>query len=159
MKTELTIIDKIRNDSSIPTEARRQIAALAALGLVDFSLISLFQMGYIEELPDLPGKLFDTKKVNTSKDAVLLGLPDGVVSLGGYTATIILAMAATRYKKQSRLLDMALAGVMLGQAAGAAQYLVNMTFVQKKICIYCLAGAAINFTALSPLRRLFRFRD
>jgi len=159
MEKEYTIIDKIRNDSSIPTQSRRQIAALAALGLVDFSLISLFQMGYIKELPDLPGELFDTKKVNTAKDAVLLGLPDGVISLGGYTATIILAMAATKYKKQSRLLDLALAGVVLGQAAGAAQYLVNMTFVQKKICIYCLAGAAINFTALSPLRRLFRFRD
>lgn len=159
MENELTIIDKIRNDSSIPTQARRQIAALAALGLVDFSLISLFQMGYIKEMPDLPGELFDTKKVNTAKDAVLLGLPDGVVSLGGYTATIMLAMAATRFKKQSRLLDMALAGVVLGQAAGAAQYLVNMTFVQKKICIYCLAGAAINFTALGPLRKLFRFRD
>ncbi|MBF9253723.1 vitamin K epoxide reductase family protein [Pontibacter sp. 172403-2] len=159
MENERTLIDKIRTESGIPAHARRQIAALAALGLVDFSLISLFQMGYIKDLPDLPGKLFDTKKVNTSEDAVLLGLPDGVISLGGYTATILLAMAATRYKKQSRLLDMALAGILLGQAAGAAQYLANMTFVQKKICIYCVAGAAINFAALSPLRKLLKFRD
>lgn len=158
MKQELTTIDKIRRDSSTATACRRDIAALAAAGLLDFSLISLFQMGKIRELPDLPGKVFDTHKVNSSEDAVVMGLPDGVVSLGAYTATMMLAMAATRYKKQSRLLDVALGGVLLGQAAGAAHYLVNMTTVQKKACIYCIAGAVINFAALVPLSRLFRRR-
>lgn len=158
MKQEPTTIDKIRDDSSNAIKYRRDIAALAAVGLLDFSLISLFQMGKIRELPDLPGKVFDTHKVNSSEDAVLMGLPDGVISLGGYTATMILAMAASRYKKQSRLLDVALGGVLLGQAAGAAQYLVNMTTVQKKACVYCIAGAVINFAALVPLKRLFRSR-
>ncbi|MBC5991247.1 vitamin K epoxide reductase family protein [Pontibacter cellulosilyticus] len=158
MKQETSIIDHIRNDSSKPTSYRRDIAALAALGLLDFSLISLFQMGKIKELPDLPGEVFDTKKVNTAKDAVLFGLPDGVISLGGYAATMFLAMAATRYKNQSRLLDVALGGVVLGQAAGAAQYMVNMTTVQKKACIYCIAGAVINFAALVPLTKLFKRR-
>lgn len=158
MKQETTIIDHIRQDSSEATEYRRDIAALAAFGLLDFSLISLFQMGKIKQLPDLPGKVFDTHKVNTAKDAVLLGLPDGVISLGGYAATMFLAMAAMRYKKQSRLLDVALGGVVIGQAAGAAQYMVNMTTVQKKACIYCIAGAVINFAALVPLARLFKRR-
>ncbi|WP_347158643.1 vitamin K epoxide reductase family protein [Pontibacter chitinilyticus] len=159
MKQEHSIIDTIRHDHSRPTQSRRQIAALAALGLIDFSLISLFQLGFIRKMPDLPGKIFDTEKVNTSKSAVLLGLPDGVVSLGAYTATILLAAAATRFKKPSRVLDVALGGVLLGQAAGAAQYLADMTFVQKKVCIYCVAGAAINFAALVPLRNLLKSRD
>lgn len=159
MKQEKSVIDRIRNDSSDAAKCRRQIAALSALGLVDFSLISLFQLGAIRTMPDLPGRVFDTKKVNTSKDAVLLGLPDGVISLGSYAATILLATAATRFKKQSRLLDVAMGGIILGQAAGAAQYLYKMGFVQKKVCIYCVAGAAINFAALNPLNRLFRRRD
>ncbi|MEJ8800517.1 vitamin K epoxide reductase family protein [Pontibacter sp. H249] len=158
MKTDRSIINKIRRDSSEATEYRRDIAALAALGLLDFSLISLFQMGKIKQLPDLPGKVFDTHKVNTAKDAVILGLPDGVISLAGYTATMALAMAAIRFKKQSRVLDVAMGGVVLGQAAGAAQYMVNMTAVQKKACIYCIAGAVINFAALVPLSRLFKRR-
>lgn len=156
MKQEYTVINEIRDDSSTATECRRDIATLAALGLLDFSLISLFQMGRIKVLPDPPGELFDTHKVNTSKEAVLLGMPDGVISLGGYAATMFLAMAATRFKKQSRVLDVALGGVLLGQAAGGAYYLASMAKVQKKVCVYCLAGAVINFAALLPLGRLFK---
>ncbi|GHA78545.1 vitamin K epoxide reductase family protein [Pontibacter akesuensis] len=159
MKQNKSVIDKLRDDSSETTQYRRQIAGLAALGLLDFSLISLFQLGYIRKLPDIPGKYFDTEKVNSSEDAVILGIPDGVISLGAYTATMALATASSRFTKQSRVLDVALGGVLLAQAAGAAQYLVNMTFVQKRACIYCLAGAAINFAALSPLRKLLRRRD
>lgn len=159
MKQSQSTIDKLRNDSSEATQYRRQIAALATLGLLDFSLISLFQLGYIKKLPDVPGKYFDTEKVNSSEDAVILGVPDGVISLGAYTATIALATAASSFRKPSRVLDVALGGVLLAQAAGAAQYLVNMTFVQKRACVYCIAGAAINFAALSPLKKLFKRRD
>ncbi|ARS36069.1 vitamin K epoxide reductase family protein [Pontibacter actiniarum] len=159
MKQERTAIDKIREDTSEVVRYRREIAALATLGLIDFSLISLFQLGYIRKLPDVPGRVFDTQQVNSSKEAVLFGLPDGVVSLGAYTATIGLAAAATRFKRPSQVLDVAMGAVLLGQAAGAAQYLFNMAAVQKKACIYCIAGAAINFAALKPLRRLLKRRD
>lgn len=156
MKEEISTIDKIRRNDTDAAEERRKIAALAALGLADFSLISLFQLGYIRKLPDLPGKIFDTEKVNSSEDAVIFGIPDGPISLAAYSTTLLLATAATRSDERSRMLDLALAGVLLGQAAGAAQYLYKMAFVQKKICLYCVAGAVINFTALVPLRRLLR---
>lgn len=156
MGKKKSVIDKIRKDKSTATDNRRNIAALAAAGLVDFSLISLLQMGYFKKLPDIPGKVFDTVKVNTSKDAVIMGIPDGVISLGGYAATMFLAMAGARFKKKSRLLDLALGGIILGQAVGAAQYLYKMAFVQKKVCIYCVAGAAINFMALKPVYSLVR---
>ena len=42
-------------------------------GLVDFSYISLFQMGFIKSMPDLPGKIFDSNAVNSSKDARAAG--------------------------------------------------------------------------------------
>ena len=154
MRQEPTIIDQIREDKTAATQNRREVAALAAAGLVDFSLISLLQIGYFKKLPDLPGKVFDTVKINTSKEAVLLGMPDGVISLGAYAATMFLAVAATRFKKRSRLLDLALGAITLGQAAGAALYLYKMAFVKKKVCVYCLTGAAINFAALRPVYKL-----
>lgn len=154
-----SIIKKIRKDKSADTENRRSVAALAAAGIVDFSLISLLQMGYFKRLPDLPGKVFDTVKVNTSKDAVIMGMPDGVISLGAYAATMFIAMAGTRFKKRSRLLDLALGGIVLGQAVGAAQYLYKMAFVQKKVCLYCVAGAAINFAALKPVYSLINEKN
>lgn len=156
MGNKKSVIDKIRKDKSTATENRRSIAALAAAGLADFSLISLLQLGFFKKLPDLPGKVFNTVKVNTSKDAVLLGMPDGVISLGGYALTMLLAVAASRFKKRSRFINLALGAVVLGQAAGAAQYLYKMSFVQKRICVYCVAGAAINFASLRPVYNLIR---
>lgn len=151
--------DIIRNDSSPTTQNRRKIAALSAAGLADFSLISLLQIGYFKSLPDLPGKVFDTVKVNTSEEAEILGMPDGVISLGAYAATMFLAMAGSRYKKKARLMDLALGGIVLVQAVGAAQYLYKMAFVQKKVCVYCMAGAAINFAALKPAFQLLQHKE
>jgi uncharacterized membrane protein len=151
-----TAIDALRQDKQPDTQHRRQIACLAALGLIDFSIISLYQLGYIRHLPDLPGKVFDSDKVNSSKEAVLFGLPDGVVSLSMYAATMFLATAASAKKKHARWLDWLLGGIVLGQAAGGAFYLYNMATVQKKVCPYCVTGALVNFVAVRPAVDLLR---
>ena len=85
-----------------------------------------------------------------------MGMPDGVISLGGYALTMLLTVAASRFKKRSGLLDLALGGLVLGQAAGAAQYLYKMAFVQKRICVYCVTGAVVNFASLKPAFFLIR---
>jgi len=153
------VIDALRADISNQTINRRKIAALAAVGLVDFSLISLFQMGYLKTMPDLPGKLFDSEKVNSSKDAILLGMPDGVFSLCAYAGTMFLAVAASRKSKYARFFDFVLGGVILGQAAGGTYYLYNMATVQKKVCIYCVAGACINFAAVKSYLSIIIAKD
>lgn len=150
MENQTSVIDLLRRDTGKEIASRRNIAALAAAGLVDFSMISLFQLGYIRKLPDLPGKLFDSKQVNSSKDAVLFGIPDGVISLCMYAGTLLLATAASRKSKYSGFLDFLLGGIIIGQAAGGAYYLYNMATVQKKVCLYCVAGAVINFAAVKP---------
>ena len=156
MPKDLSIIDKMRADDDKAVVSRRRIAALAAAGLVDFSVISLFQMGYIKHLPDLPLKVFDSDSVNSSKDAVLLGIPDAPLSLVGYAATVLLATAGNAKGKYTKFFDLALAGIVLGQAFGGAHYLYKMAVVQKKVCMYCVAGALLNFAALKPLYDLFR---
>lgn len=143
-------VEQLRSDTSTKTECRRQIAALSAIGTVDFSIISLYQLGYIKHLPDVPHKIFDSDKVNASEEAVMLGIPDGVISLGMYAGAMLLATAASSRKKHAKWLDKLLVGVVLGQAAGAAFYLYNMVKVQKKACLYCIAGALINFAAVKP---------
>ena len=155
-KSKESIISAIRRDKRSTTRERRKVAALSVLGLVDFSIISLYQLGYIKSLPDLPGKVFDSDKVNASKEAEIAGLPDGVISLGLYTAGIVLATAGIRRRKKHNIFDYLLGAAALGQAAGAAQYLVNMATVQKKACPYCITGAIINFATLAPVYRLLR---
>lgn len=57
LKLMASIIESVQSDNSAPTKQRRNIAALSTLGVVDFSIISLYQIGFIKSLPDLPGKI------------------------------------------------------------------------------------------------------
>lgn len=127
---------------------RRNVILLSAIGLVDFSIISLYQTGVIKKLPDLPYKVFDSNKVNKAPEAYAMGVPDGPISAAVYAATMILASAAgSENSGRKPIFDVMLGGAVLGNAAGAAYYLYDMIFKQKKVCLYCVTGAAINFAS------------
>lgn len=136
----------LRNGISKSLKRRRKIITLSAVGLIDFSIISLYQVGVIKKLPDLPGKIFDSNKVNASEDAYMMGVPDGPVSAGLYTLNMILA-AYGGGEKAGRPMwsDILLSGVALANAGGAVYYLKNMITKQKKACPYCILGAGLNF--------------
>ena len=129
---------------------------MSTLGLLDFVPISLFQLGIIRHLPDLPGALFDSDYVNSSKEAQIAGIPDAPISLMLYAANIGLVAGALRTRKKRNAFDYLVAGITLGQAASGAHYLYNMITEQKKVCLYCVGGAIINFATLLPLYWLFR---
>lgn len=154
-KKEDTPVKKIRAKKGEAADNRRKIALLSAIGLLDFVPISLYQLGIIRHLPDFPGKVFDSDKINASKEAQIVGLPDGTVSLLMYAANLVLTGAAIKKKKRKNIFDYFLAANSLGQAAGGAFYLFNMVKVQKKICPYCVTGALLNFATLLPLKKLF----
>ncbi len=71
--------DVLRTEHSEDLDRRRKVIGLSALGLVDFSIISLYQTGVIKSLPDLPFEVFDSNKVNASEDAYRFGAPDGPI--------------------------------------------------------------------------------
>jgi uncharacterized membrane protein len=157
------IKNALRFGSSADLERRRNVIALSALGLLDFSIISLYQTGFIKKLPDIPHPLFDSNKVNAANDAYAMGVPDGTVSAAVYAVTMVLASAGgSASSGRKPVLDILLGGAVAGNAAGAAYYLANMIFKQKKICIYCVTGAANNFASaaiiapavLKSIRRL-----
>lgn len=142
-------IDAIRNElrlgSSPSLRRRRAIAALSAIGIVDFAVISLYQLGVIRHLPDPPGRIFDSDKVNGSRKAYLLGVPDGPLGALLYAATMTLAGAGgSRRTGRGRWLDWLLGGAALAGVAGAAQYLYDMIRNQERACPYCLTGAGLN---------------
>lgn len=142
------IRDVLRNDDSEDLRRRRNLITLSAIGLVDFAVISLYQTGVIRHLPDLPGKVFDSDGVNAAEDAYKMGMPDGPVGAAAYAATMILASAGGSEKTgRTPIFDVALGVVVLGNAAGAAHFLFNMVTKQKKVCLYCVTGALINFAS------------
>lgn len=152
-------VRKIRKRSGKAAESRRNIGLLNAIGLINFVPVSLYQLGIIRHLPDLPGKLFDSDYVNASKDAQVAGVPDGTVGLLIYATNLVLVGVALKKKKKGNVFDYMLAGNALAQAGGGAYYLYNMAARQKKICLYCMAGAFINLAALKPLYKLFIPKD
>jgi uncharacterized membrane protein len=129
-------------------DKRRTITALSALGLVDFAIISLYQSGVIKRLPELPFNTFDSNKVNAAPEAYKMGAPDATVSAWVYASNMVLATAGgTEASGRKPVLDILLGSTIAGNAAGALYYLYDMIFKQKKICPYCVAGAAINIAS------------
>jgi uncharacterized membrane protein len=149
-------VEKVRTKNEYRDRQLRRIALLSSAGLADFIPITLYQLGVIRHLPDPPGKIFNSDKINGSREAQIAGIPDGVVSLVLYSATTALVAAALADKMKPELARVLIGGVLAGQAAGAAYYLYNMVKVQRKICPYCVTGALVNFLALVPLRKLFK---
>jgi uncharacterized membrane protein len=154
-KAENTPVKKIQAQNDSKAQHRRDIALLSTIGIVDFIPISLYQLGIIRHMPDFPAKIFDSDYVNASKEAQIAGLPDGPLSLLMYAANLVCAGAAIKEKKRKNAFDYLIAANAVGQAAGGAFYLYNMATKQKKVCMYCVTGALLNFAALAPLKRLF----
>lgn len=152
----LAIRNTLRNETSADLERKRKIIILSALGLLDFSIISLYQTGVIKKLPDLPFPIFDSNKVNSSTEAYQMGAPDGPISATVYGLTMILASAGgTKATGRNSAYDLLLGGAIAANTAGALYYLYDMIFKQRKICLYCVTGAAINIASAIIMAPVF----
>ncbi|MGN6603219.1 MAG: hypothetical protein ACTHK8_12265 [Ginsengibacter sp.] len=80
------------------------IICLSAVGLLDFSIISLYQPGIKKSLPDPPFSIFDSNKINASDSAYQLGVSAGPASSVVYGANIVLASAGWKMNHQEEML-------------------------------------------------------
>lgn len=144
--------DALRKEDSADLERRRNLIALSAAGIADFTLISLLQSGVVRRLPDIPHPLFDTNGINTSKTSYKMGVPDAVISNVMFAMKMALATAGGSEKAGRKpVFDVLLGAFSLGHAFGAAQMTYNMLFKKKKICVYCLTGAALIFSSAAVI--------
>jgi uncharacterized membrane protein len=142
------IRDELREGDSPSLRRRRRLARLAAVGLVDFTAISLYQVGAVRRLPDVPGRLVDSNHVSAAVEAYPFGIPDATAGAALYAATLVLAGA--RGARRHPAWSLALAGAAVAGAAGAVKYLWDMATKEKRACVYCLLGAAVNFVMVPP---------
>jgi uncharacterized membrane protein len=137
--------------------ARRRIAAIAAGLAADFALIGMRQYGVIKNLPDLPGRTFDSNAVITSPAAYPLGIPDSAVVVTGLGGIIALATArGSRRTGRAAWLDKLLAAAVGIGAAGATLYLYEMIVRQRRLCAYCLVGATGFYAMVPALRHVLK---
>ena len=144
-------IKKIRaywfTDLSGEKKLKRDIIFLSTAGILDFIIISLYQTGIIKKLPDIDHQIFDSNAVNRSQKAYSLGGPDGPISLFLYALNILLASyVGNRIIKPT--INILLTISVFANFLGAVDYLHNMLAKQKKICLYCVTGAVINFASM-----------
>lgn len=141
----------LRKKDSEDLRRRRRIITLAAIGVIDFTVISLYQTGVIKRLPDLPLPYFDSNSVNASAKAFATGFPDGTSGVLMFGSTMLLASyGGNRQSGRKKYWDKLLMGMVSAGAIAGAQYLYDMAFKQKKICLYCVTGAALSFSMLPP---------
>lgn len=134
-----------RTERSSSLQRRRRLAALAGVGVADFAIISLYQLGVVKHLPDLPGRLFDSDRVNASKKAYALGVPDGPLGALFYAGMMMTAgFGGTHRTGRPRVAKWVQGVLATGGVISALDYLRDMLFVQKKVCPYCVVGAGLN---------------
>ncbi|MGK7389267.1 MAG: vitamin K epoxide reductase family protein [Candidatus Cyclobacteriaceae bacterium M2_1C_046] len=145
----LKIKEELRKENNPNLKIKKKLAILASIGLLDFIIISLYQLGVIRKLPDVPIKGIDSNYVNASAEAYKMGVPDGPVSATVYALILVLiGVKGTKKSGREPIWDILLGGAIAANAAGALDYLRVMIFKQKKICLYCVAGAIINLMML-----------
>lgn len=117
------------------------IATSAALATL--APVVAYQLGLLKRLPDPPGAIFDSEKIATSKAARPLGIPDGILGMGSYGATLALALLMRKHPEARKLLALKL----VGDASLAGFNLVRQVVLFGRLCSWC-TGTAICTAAM-----------
>jgi uncharacterized membrane protein len=119
------------------THADALLLGATCAALATLVPVGLYQTGIISRLPDPPMSVFDSERITTSKAAHPLGIPDALLGLASFSATLTLAILARRHKTARSLL-----GAKLVLDASAAGFnLGRQVFSFGKLCSWCTATA------------------
>ena len=141
---------ELRNGTDAFLEHRRTAAALALVSMTSLAVVALYQLGVIKELPEpeLPG--LDAEKVNGSAEAYqLLNIPDAVLGLGSYAATLgLTAMGGSDRARTQPWIPLALAA-KAGLDTLQAATLTRKSWVKfRAFSLYSLVTVLATFLTL-----------
>lgn len=139
-----------RRDRSPNMKRRRGLVAVSLAGIAAMAFTSMLQMGMVRRLPDLPGRRFNTKRVNLSDEAFSYGGPDSPIVILMHAVNMVLATTGgadrARHHPWLPMLAASLAGA---QSVMAAKYLFyQMPYVDEAYCPYCIVDAFTHFATL-----------
>ncbi len=143
---------------------RRGIVVLEMIAIGSMSLITLYQMGIIHHLPELPLSVLDADRVDASAEAYSrFATPDGVLGVGNYTITMALAaMGGQNRANEQPWLPLALAAKVAFDTSQAIRLFVEQKSKYHAWCSWCLLAASTTLItiplaipeAYAALRRL-----
>lgn len=143
---------QLREGSGAFLGRRRGVVGWSLVGVAAMAPIVLYQMGIIKHLPEPPLPGFDADAVDASGEAyALLAMPDAVLGIGNYAATMALAAAGGERRAEDHpWLPLALAAKVGIDVAVAAKLTVDQWTKHRAFCFWCLLGAGASL-ASAPL--------
>jgi uncharacterized membrane protein len=100
--------------------------------------VAAHQLGLVRHLPDPPSTLFDSDRITNSPMAHPYGIPDALLGLGSYGATLLLLLAARR---RSPIAGKLLAAKLAADTAAAAFNSVRQVTKFRRVCSWCVGTA------------------
>ena len=138
----------LRTEADADARRRRAVVGLSVASMAAMGVISAYQLGFVRRLPDPPG--FDSEAVVGSRRAYrYFGVPDGLLGLGSYAATAVLAAAGGNDRARRRpLLSLTFAGKVLFDLLNALKLTWDEWAKEKAWCSYCLLATACTLGAV-----------
>ena len=141
---------ELREGSSEFLDRRRRTAGLALVAAGSMAVISLYQLGMIDHLPEPPLPRLDADKVDAAPQAYAkLNTPDAALGLWSYATTLVLAgMGGQDRARQHPLVPLALAAKVGVDAMQAAKLTWDQWDKHRAFCSWCLLAAGATFAAV-----------
>lgn len=112
--------------------------------------VALVQLKIVRNLPDPPGRIFNSRRIVTSKGAYRFGIPDGVLGIASYGVTLALLIAA----KPSRPFVRRVLRAKLALDATMAIRGVRRQITQHgRICSWCMGAVVATAGAVYFARK------
>jgi uncharacterized membrane protein len=112
--------------------------------------VAAHQLGWIDHLPDPPTELFASDAITESNAAHPLGIPDSLLGLGSYGATLALVLMARKRQGASKLL----AAKLLADGSLAGFNMARQIVSFRKLCSWCTGTALCTAAMLFAGRKL-----
>lgn len=112
--------------------------ACCCAAMATLTPVALVQLRIMKDLPDPPGRIFNSKRVVTSKGAYRFGIPDGVLGLASYGVTLALLLAS---QPSRRLVGRALRVKLAWDATMAIRNVRKQFTKHERVCSWCLGTA------------------
>ena len=115
------------------------LTAACCSAIATFVPVALYQTGMLSSLPDPPAPIFNSEQITSSKAAHPLGVPDTLLGIASFGATLTLILLAKRSPAARKLLGAKLAIDASAGAFNAGRQVVSFG----KLCSWC-TGTAIS---------------
>ncbi|MGD9889839.1 MAG: vitamin K epoxide reductase family protein [Dehalococcoidia bacterium] len=141
---------QLRGVSEPDLTRRRGVVVLSLAAIAALTPVALYQMGLLKHLPEPPLPRLNADEVDAAPEAYkLLSMPDAVLGIGSYAATMALAaMGGADRAHTQPWIPLLLAGKALVDTANAGRLSWDQWAKHRAFCFWCMLAAVATWGSL-----------